>query len=418
LAGDHSGFAALATAKDHFFHWRLLGKFGGDIELTAARGVSLYTKLIESASIPTQPDVPPVVRDYDNLTQAATQAQLSAFRIGDYVMVRGTPSGYAAQYGIWKVVRGTGTDPGLDYEIAINFADGGAVTVLPEDISYTNVLYPSIDNVQEALDQALAGAPTFVNPAPTTITVGGISSGTAFPVAQTVQQMFDKLLYPYQTPAFSAFALTGHSTLEVGATIPATVTFTWSTTNSGNVATNSIVISDQTQSLTLASGQPNDSTQMVTMPGTISKTSASSHVFEISATNTNAILFTRTLSVSWVWRLYFGASVNPTLTSGNILALSSKLGGYPGTYSMPAGGYKYICYADVAGGQLTSAKDSQTGFNVPMATSADNAAYSNVDGGGFSYAVVSHTNGNGIVTNYRVYRTKNVLGGSLSMVVT
>jgi hypothetical protein len=157
---------------------------------------------------------------------------------------------------------------------------------------------------------------------------------------------------------------------------------------------------------------------MVTMPGTISKTSASSHVFEISATNTNAILFTRTLSVSWVWRLYFGASVNPTLTSGNILALSSKLGGYPGTYSMPAGGYKYICYADVAGGQLTSAKDSQTGFNVPMATSADNAAYSNVDGGGFSYAVVSHTNGNGIVTNYRVYRTKNVLGGSLSMVVT
>jgi hypothetical protein len=418
LAGDHPGFAALATAKDHFFSWRLLGAFGGDVELLAAQGISLYTKLIESATIPTQPDVTPIVRDYDNLTQAATQAGVSAFRIGDYVFIRGTPSSYAAQYGIWKVVRGTGTDPGLDYQVAINFADGGAVTVLPQDISYTNPSYPAIDNVQEALDQALSGSPTYVNPTPTTIAVGGISAGTTFPAPQTVQQMFDKLLYPYLPPTFSSFAITGITTLEVGASIPASVTFTWGTTNSTNVSTNSVTIGDQSQGLTLATGQPNDGTQAVTMPASVTKTTATTHVFEISATNTNAIVFTRTLSVSWLWRLYYGASSNPTLSSANILALAGQLSGYPGSYAMPAGGYKYICYAHAAGGQLNSVKDAATQFSIPMATSTDNAAYSNVDGGGYSYALVSHTNQFGVSTNYRVYRSKNILGGTMTVAVT
>jgi len=157
ILGDNSAFAALATAKDHFFYWRLLGRFGGDVDLTAATGVILYTKRIESASIPTQPDVVPIVRDYDNFTQAATQAGLSAFRVGDYVMLRGVPSIYAAQYGIWKVVRGTGTDPGLDYQIAVNLGGGGPTAAQAQDVSYSNVDFPLLDNVAVALDQALAG---------------------------------------------------------------------------------------------------------------------------------------------------------------------------------------------------------------------------------------------------------------------
>jgi len=72
----------------------------------------------------------------------------------------------------------------------------------------------------------------------------------------------------------------------------------------------------------------------------------------------------------------------------------------------------------VAGGQLNFVKDQLTGFNVPMATVSDHAAYSNVDGGGFSYALVSFTNAYSVVTNYRVYRTKNSLGGAVTLVVT
>ena len=418
VQGDHSGFAALATAKDHFFYWRLLGKFGGDIELVAARGVALYTKLIESATIPTQPDVPPIVRDYDNLTQAATQAALSAFRVGDYVMIRGVPSTYAAQYGIWKVVRGTGTDPGLDYIIAINFADGGPTSVTAADISYTNPTYPSLDTVQEALDQALAGTATFQNAAPTTVTVGGISSGTAFPAPQTVQQMFDKLLYPYQNPAFSSLAITGQTgPFEVGYSIPAAVTFTWGTTNSGNVATNSVEISDSTQSILLAAAQPNDFTQLVTMPAPVQRTTAGVNSFQILGQNTQAGFFTRTLTLEWRWRLFYGVSAIAALTEAQIEALAgSQLAtGLAGTYACAAGGYKYICSAHAMGSQLNTVKDALTGFNVPMATSAP---YTNTDGGGANYALVSGTNAYGVPVQYRVYRTANSLGGAVTLVVT
>jgi hypothetical protein len=53
-----------------------------------------------------------------------------------------------------------------------------------------------------------------------------------------------------------------------------------------------------------------------------------------------------------------------------------------------------------------------------MATVADDPAYSNVDGGGTSYALVSVTNVNGVTTNYRVYRTANSLGGAITLIVT
>lgn len=263
--------------------------------------------------------------------------------------------------------------------------------------------------------------PTFTNPAAVPVTVGGITAGTTFPSPQTLQQMFDQLLYPYQAPAFSSFAITGQSSpIEVGYTIPASVTFTWGTTNSANVTPNSLTISDQTLSQTLASGQPNDGSQAVTMPGAVQHTTATSHVFAISGTNTQSSGFSRTLTFSWLWRLLYGTNVNPTITGVDIGALagSQLASGYSGTYAYAAGGYKYIAFAHAAGGQITSARDIMTSFNVPFADTTDNAAYSNIDSGGFSYALVSYTNAQGVTTNYRVYRTKNVLGGAISIALT
>lgn len=44
---------------------------------------------------------------------------------------------------------------------------------------------------------------TYVNPNPTTISVGGINPGTTFPTPQTIQEMFDAILYPYTSPISS-----------------------------------------------------------------------------------------------------------------------------------------------------------------------------------------------------------------------
>ena len=265
------------------------------------------------------------------------------------------------------------------------------------------------------------GTVTYTNPAAVPVTVGGITSGTTFASAQTMQQMWDALLYPYQYPSFTSFAITGQGTSqEVGYTIPASVTFTWSTSNSGNVAANSISITDVTQSLTLASGIANSGSDAIVMSGPIQKTTATNHQFNIAGTNTQAGGFSRGLTFNWYWRLHYGPNTNQTLTGTDIASLASSnlATGYAGTYAYGTGGYKYISFADAAGGQISSARDISTGFSVPFAASSDNAAYSNVDGGGFSYALVSHTNANSITTNYRVYRTKFVLGGAISIAYT
>jgi hypothetical protein len=88
------------------------------------------------------------------------------------------------------------------------------------------------------------GGSTFINPNPTTIgPVGGYQLGDTFPVAQTMQQMWDGLLYPYVQPtmnggltptssAFNAQNVTITGTLAGGGGGP--WFFTW-TKNPGSV---------------------------------------------------------------------------------------------------------------------------------------------------------------------------------------
>lgn len=265
------------------------------------------------------------------------------------------------------------------------------------------------------------GGGTYTNASAVPTTVGGIAAGTTFPTPQTMQEMWDALLYPYQLPAFSSFTISGQSTsVEVGYTIPAAVTFLWGTTNSSNVNPNSIDIRDTTAAIDLVLGTANDGTQAVTMPGSIQKTSATSHGFSVAGVNTHSGAFSRTLTFTWFWRRHYGTNVAATLTGADIGALASSglATGYAGAYTYAAGGYKYLCFSDAAGGGLVSVKDASTGFSMPMVTVAGDAAYSNVDSGGFYYALVSRTNAYGITVNYRVYRTLNVLGGAVTLNVT
>jgi hypothetical protein len=262
------------------------------------------------------------------------------------------------------------------------------------------------------------GGVLYTNPAATPVTVGGIPAGSTF-LNQTMQQMWDALLYPYQYPAFTAYAISGESTTqEVGDSIAAASTFTWSTSNSANVLANSIDLYDFTGSLSLATGLANDGSEAIVMPGPIQLILPGTYRFQIFGTNTLAGAFSRNLDFTWLWRKYWGNSANVTLTEAQIEALANNAlsSSIPGTYSMAAGGYKYLCHA--LGGQINSVKDQATNFDVPFATVADDAAYSNVDGGGFSYALVAVTNTHGITTNYRVYRTRNSLGSAINLVVT
>lgn len=264
-----------------------------------------------------------------------------------------------------------------------------------------------------------AGAGTYTNATPMPSQVGGIPAGTTFDHVPQ-DEMWTMLLYAYQFPAFTSFGFSGvASILEVGDSVPQNVTATWGTTNAANVVANSIKISDISLGYDIATGLANDGSEAISQTGAVTKITATTHLYRIYGTNTQSGTFSRDLSFAWRWRQYWGNSANTTLTEAQIEALANSplASSIAGTYAMAAGGYKYICMADSVAGQINLVKDG-LGWVVPMATSADDPAYANIDGGGYSYALVSVTNAFGVTTNYRVYRTKNSMGGAITLIVT
>ena len=64
-------------------------------------------------------------------------------------------------------------------------------------------LWERISELSVTVASASTTPTTYVNPNPTTISISGINSGTTFPTPQTIQEMFDAILYPYTLPISS-----------------------------------------------------------------------------------------------------------------------------------------------------------------------------------------------------------------------
>jgi hypothetical protein len=216
---------------------------------------------------------------------------------------------------------------------------------------------------------------TYTNSTPTEVTLGGIPAGSTFS-SQTMTQMWDALLYPYQVPAFSAFAISGQSTsLEVGTSITGgSRTFTWTTTHSSNVNSNSIVIRDVTGNPTpntdLATGLADDSTESVNIGSTITNSSPGSHVWQARGVDSHSTTFTRNFTVTWLWRLYYGTSASAgPLAESDIEGLTSNAlaSSFATTYSFGTGGYKYLCYPS-SFGTASTFTDTSTNLSVPFET--------------------------------------------------
>lgn len=217
-------------------------------------------------------------------------------------------------------------------------------------------------------------------------------------------------------PTFSTFTMTGQTNpVEVGTTLTGSKTFTWATTNSSNILSNSIEITQGSDVLASSLATSGSTSATIT---DVQKTTAGSQIWTITGTDTNNDVFNRNYTINWYWRMYYGTSTDPTLDEAGIEGLvSSQLSSTgAGTYSLAAGGYKYFCYPTSLPA-ATAFIDNNTQFLVSMAAAADNAAYSNT-ANGYSYAIVSVTNSLSQTTNYRVYRTRNQLGGSITVRIT
>ena len=246
------------------------------------------------------------------------------------------------------------------------------------------------------------GTETYTNLTPTAVSIGGIPAGSTFD-NMTMQEMWDALLYPYQTPIFSSFTSSMSTPIEVGSTIPAgSVTFLWNTTNSSNIAANSIKIDDITAGNTLASGLANTGTTAISI-SEITNVMATSHQWKITATNTKGVFLSRTLNVYWQWKIYYGESALTDLIEADVEALrvGTLAANVSGNYSFNAGEYKWICYP-TSFGLKTTFKNASTNFDVAMQPALTK----------------SITNSQGVSTNYYCHRTVNKLGGSVTIAIS
>lgn len=244
----------------------------------------------------------------------------------------------------------------------------------------------------------------YSNATPMPEDIGGFVAGTTFSNI-SIEDMLTGILYPYQYPAFSSFGIIGISTqYEVGDTIAAgNYTANWTTTNSSNINANTVTIVDTTNSTTLLSNSSNDGTEVLALPNPVTKATATSNVWTISATNTQSGTFTRNITANWRWRVYHGTSASTVLDEAGVEALTgtSLSSNFTGNKTFAAGDYKWMAYPTTMG-LKTSFFDQATGFGVAM-----EPAYT-----------LAITNAYGITQNYYVHRTTNTIVGAITIGVS
>jgi hypothetical protein len=253
-------------------------------------------------------------------------------------------------------------------------------------------------------------------------TLGKYGNGSTInAIGKSVQEVLKDIALEYLPPAFSSFSMQGQATtVEVGTVISGLKNFTWSISNNANVQANSITVTDVTNNANLTVSIANDGSENINV-GSVTKSIKASNQWRASAINTlGTTLQSSVFTVNWYFKRFVGTSSNATLTEAQIEALTGTLGAdNTGTYALAAGGYKYLCFPDSYGNQATTTgfKDTATGFPVAMADNTDNIFFSNVQNGWY-YGLVAVTNALGVTENYRVYRSKNILGGSINIQVS
>jgi hypothetical protein len=271
--------------------------------------------------------------------------------------------------------------------LSLSRNDGGVVQVELSGLTQQSVLYN--------------------NSTPTPTTIGGISAGSTFS-AQTMQQMWDALLYPYQYPAFTSFARTNvNSVYELGQTLVGGVqTFTWATSNSSNVQPNTISIVENHSSTTLFTGGANDGTEALSASTYVRTTPGTTLLYTISAQNTQLSPFSTTISRNWRGRWYYGTDSNTSLNTGIITggtfttALTTGVVNSYITWSPSGAQYGYLVIPNYLA-QPTDLRDSVAGCfgsNIPF----------------INQGTITFNNAYGVSQTYNIYRTVNAFNSPVN----
>jgi hypothetical protein len=184
-------------------------------------------------------------------------------------------------------------------------------------------LWERISEVSNVANMASSASATFINPNPTTISVGGIPTGSTFPTEKTVQQMFDKLLYPYTAPSLTLGSL---SNKEYGATPLSNLS--WSVTKkSENIVT--IFVNGVNQN---ATGGDQSGVQSVTGTYSLPVPKSTTNTFTMNVTDSSLVTTSISTTLTWMNKVYWGyidlstlIPSNPNLTTNPVYAQNITL---------------------------------------------------------------------------------------------
>jgi hypothetical protein len=255
---------------------------------------------------------------------------------------------------------------------------------------------------------SLTGNIVYSNTSPTPTTIGGISAGSTFS-AQTMQQMWDALLYPYQTPSFTSFSRTSiNSIYELGQSAPGgSQTFSWSTSNSSNVSPNTISIVENHSTTTLLTNSANDGSETLLTSSFSRTTPGSTTLYTITANNTQSGSLSSVISRNWRGRWYYGTNSNTSITTSIITGgtfTTTLTNGVVNSYVTltPSGAeYVYLVIPNYLP-QPSDLRDSVAGCfgnNHPYLTQG----------------TITFDNDYGVSQTYNIYRTTNAFNSSVNV---
>lgn len=200
-------------------------------------------------------------------------------------------------------------------------------------------LWERINDLSVIVASASSTPTTFMNPDPTTITVGGVSSGTTFPTPQTVQQMFNAILYPYASPTISLSVVSTINSITPISTIKEygqslTSWLYWKVTKKSNPIVSVIV-----NGVTISPITGNSQTGWRNVSGTYSfplpVSTFNSYVMQVNDGTTTTSTST---TVTWMNKIYWGSidlsgllfpnpnlTLNPSYTTYVTSAITSNL---------------------------------------------------------------------------------------------
>jgi hypothetical protein len=266
-----------------------------------------------------------------------------------------------------------------------------------------------------ATTQASNAATSASNASASEVSLGGLQQGVSFS-STTFTNLFDSILYPSVQANINTFLIIGANTsYEVGDGISiGSYTFSWNISNISQTSQNSAYIIG-TAGTSIFGPTSTSGTVSFSYASNVRLTTPGSYTWTLSVLRTNGIRISKTFSVNWYNALYFGATISPGLTNSFTLLSSPTLTNTAfSTYNLPYGGapsYKYLIIPD---SYATISNIFWKGLPVSMADFSDGYTFSANE---LNYKKVTYTNANSISYDYKIYRTKNMIGTTMSNVI-